>query len=337
MAAAVDHALARWTAKNAPVSVMQIWSRYRSPAEATSIGSNLGLSLGPESEWPFDAVTASGWMACPAAGQKPPAGGCGKPVDEAHIHRVESRPVAKLTRVEFVDVGDLGALEEKLAAGQDVLVTLSVPASFAPKGQPGARYVPHWTKTPTLEAGHAVLLAGYAVLPHGTYFLMHNSWGAGWGDGGFAWLHEASLRAWGREALVLDAEPAPVEGALAATRPARMRGEVTCPPETVPDSIRGVCAPACKDGGPRHDGVCPAAGQCPAGYVNLTGVCVVAAPSSAGKDSASGIAWTCGPSGCAYTVPRALATSCTGGSCMLSCPAPDFHLARAQGALACIE
>jgi hypothetical protein len=260
-------------------------------------------------------------------------------VDEAHLHKVEARPVATLTRVEFVDVADLAALEEKLAAGQDVVVTLAVPETFTPKGQPGARYVPHWTKTAAIDAGHAVVLAGYAALPHGTYFLMHNSWGAGWGDGGFAWLHEASLKAWGREALVLDAEPTAASAALdpSSTRPARARGEVTCPAGTVPDALRAVCAAPCPDGGPRHDGVCPVAGQCPAGYVNLTGACVVAAPSSAGTDASSGASWKCGPSGCAYVVPRALAKSCTGGSCMISCPAPDFHLARAQGKLTCIE
>jgi hypothetical protein len=337
MAAAIDHALARWTAKVPPVSVMQIWSRYRSPLEATSIGSNLGLSLGAESDWPFDAKTANGWMPCPTNGQKPPRDGCGLPVDEAHLQKVEARSTAMLTRVEFVDVADLAALEEKLAAGQDVVLTMAVPDTFAPKGQAGARYVPHWTKPSAIDAGHAVVLAGYAALPHGTYFLMHNSWGAGWGDGGFAWLHEASLKAWGREALVLDAEPTAASAALASTRPARARGEVTCPEGTAPDSIRATCAPPCADGGPRHDGVCPAANQCPAGYVNLTGVCVVAAPTSAGTDDSSGISWKCGPSGCAYVVPRAIAKSCTGSSCMISCPAPDFHLARAQGKLTCIE
>jgi hypothetical protein len=334
MAAGIDHALARWAAKLPAVSVMQIWSRYRSPAESTSIGSNLGLSLGPESEWPFDATTANGWMACPPRdpGQKPPRDGCGKPVDEAHLRQVEAHPIATLTRVEFVSVGDLGALEEKLAAGQDVVVTLAVPDSFAPRGQAGARYVPHWSKPSAKDAGHAVVLAGYAALAHGTYFLMHNSWGAAWGDGGYAWLHEASLKAWGREALVLDAEPASV-----GARPPRARGEGTCPVDTAPDSIRGVCAARCEGGGPRHDGVCPAFGQCPAGYVNLTGACVIAAPTSFGTDASSGTAWRCGPSGCAYTVPRAIDKTCSGGACMISCPAPDFHLARAQGKLTCIE
>jgi Papain family cysteine protease len=335
MAAAIDHALARWTSKLPPVSVMQIWSRYRSPAESTSIGSNLGLSLGAESDWPFDAAAANGWMPCPpaGAGAKNPPGGCGKPVDEAHRRKVESRPVASITRVEFVGVSDLAALEQKLAAGQDVIVTLAVPDSFAPKGSAGARYVPHWTKPSAADSGHAVVLAGYAALPHGTYFLIHNSWGAGWGDGGFAWLHEASLKAWGREALVLDADPAGSD----AVRSARARGETSCPGDMVPDSIRGACTARCPDGGPRHDGACPVAGQCPAGYVNLTGACVVAAPSSASKDPSSGISWRCGPSGCAYAVPRSVAKTCTGATCLVSCPAPDFHLARAQGRLTCIE
>src|SRR5262249_11601171 len=157
------------------------------------------------------------------------------------------------------------------------------------------------------------------------YFLLHNSWGPSWGDGGYAWMHETTLRRWSLEVIAVDAEP--VLRAM-GSRPPRERAQTTCEAGLVPDSIRASCAPPCADHGPRHDGVCPIAGQCPAGFVNLTGSCVLAAPTVAGKDPATGISWTCGPGGCSYVMPRSADPGCTGSVCQASCPAPDFILAK---------
>jgi hypothetical protein len=178
------------------------------------------------------------------------------------------------------------------------------------------------------------LLAGYVHFPRETYFLAHNSWGPRWGDGGYAWLHEATLRTWMREAVAVDAEPLALGP---GGRPARSRGETTCAGGLVIDSVRGACSPACPDGSPRHDGVCPVAGQCPGAYVNLTGACVLAAPAVTGTDPDTGVSWRCGPGGCSYDLPRASDPTCSGNACKASCPAPDFHLARMASSLVCVE
>jgi hypothetical protein len=211
---------------------------------------------------------------------------------------------------------------------------MELPLAFVPKGLPGARYVPHYAKSGGADAGHALVLAGYAHLQHGTYFLAHNSWGAGWGDGGYAWIHEATLQQWTREVVAVDAEPLERND---GSRPRRQRAETTCAGNLVPDSIRGTCSPACPDGSPRHDEVCPVAGQCPAGYVNLIGACALGAPTAAGKDPSTGVAWRCGPGGCSYELPRAVDPACTGASCRASCPAPDFRLAKMGNTLVCVE
>jgi hypothetical protein len=331
-AAALDHAVARWTGKVPHVSVMQIWSRYHTPLESRSIETNLGLGVGAEDAWPFKAPEAVAWVDC-ASFDKPPRGGCGKAVDEARAKQLDARAIAAFTRVEYLPSFDVAIVRERLAAGQDVVVAMDVPDALVPKGRAGARYVPNYTKVAP-DAGHAVVVAGYANLPHGTYFLVHNSWGAAWGDGGYAWMHEATLRSWAHEFLVIDAEPTVRD---ATQRPARARGETTCADPLVPDSLRGTCAPECPDHSPRHDGVCAIAGQCPAGFVNLTGACVLAAPTATGNDPSTHIAWTCGPGGCAYVVPRAVDGACTGAVCRVSCPAPDFRLARAGASLTCVE
>lgn len=41
---------------------------------------------------------------------------------------------------------------------------------------------------------HAVTLEGYRQTPRGRQFLLHNSWGADWGEGGYAWIDESMLR-----------------------------------------------------------------------------------------------------------------------------------------------
>jgi hypothetical protein len=333
-ATALDHALARWGGTNPAVSVMQIWSRYHSPNVATSLTSNVGQPLGPEQAWPFNVTEAVAWVPCDQFA-KPPRAGCSKPVDDARLRNVAGSSVGEFTEVEYLSSPpEITMLQAKLAAGQDVIVTMELPKAFVPKGRAGARYIPNYTKSGGPESGHAFVLAGYARLPHGVYFLMHNSWGPSWGDGGYAWLHEATLSQWTREVVAVDAEP--VER-TPESRPRRQRGETTCAGAMVPDSISGTCTPACADRSPRHDGVCPVGGQCPPSYVNLTGVCVLAAPSASGTDPSTGVSWSCGPGGCSYDLPRKSDPACTGATCRASCPAPDFHLARMQTALVCVE
>ncbi len=335
-AAAVDHALARWGGRAPAVSVMAIWARYHSPHVETSLSSNVGQPMGAEATWPFRTTEAISWIPCDEFAE-PPREGCGKPVDDAHAHAVASGAIGEFTEVEYLGAPpDTLVLCAKLAAGQDVLVAMELPPAFVPKGRPGARYVPHYTKSGGADAGHALVLAGYVHLAHGTYFLAHNSWGTGWGDGGYAWIHEATLQAWAREVVAVDAEPLERD---AASRPRRQRAETTCAPggNLVPDSIRGTCAPSCPDGSPRHDGVCPVAGQCPPGYVNLIGACVLAAPSATGHDPDTGVEWRCGPGGCSYELPRSVDPACTGATCRAACPAPDFRLAQMGAALVCVE
>ena len=55
---------------------------------------------------------------------------------------------------------------------------------------------------------HAVLCAGAGDYLGGRVVLVRNSWGAGWGDGGHAWLDESFLAEHLREVLTLDGEVA---------------------------------------------------------------------------------------------------------------------------------
>jgi hypothetical protein len=331
-ASAIDHAVARWIGKASHVSAMQIWSRYRTPYEAKAVTENLAQGIAAEEDWPFDAKAAVLMMPCDET-KKP--GTCGTVPDPKKVDLTTKRPIAMFTRAQRLAVTDTGTLEQRLASGQDIVVTIDLPETFAPVGKASARYIPHYAEA-AKDSGHALLIAGYASVKGGAYFLLHNSWGAGWGDSGYAWMHEETLKAHLDEALVLDAEPLSFDAAI---RPKRRRGEVTCVADLVPDSITGNCAKACADGSPRHADVCPAPKEtCPAGYVNLTGACVRAAPVAKGVTPDGQITFQCGVGGCAYTVPKALDPACTGSLCKAACPSPEFRLAKdGTGALTCIE
>jgi hypothetical protein len=313
---------------------MQIWARYHSPEVVTSLSANIGQKLGPEQQWPFNPAAAISWVPCREFA-RPPHEGCGQPVDEARAKQVASSVVGEFTEVQYLGTSpDTLVLEEELASGQDVIVTLEPPPAFVPKGQTGSKYVPDYARSAGPGSGHSMVMAGYAHFPHGTYFLLHNSWGTSWGDGGYAWMHETTLRRWSKEAVSVDAEPvvrAP------GSRPVRQRAQTTCAKGLVPDSIQATCTSPCPDHSPRHDGVCPVAGQCPGGFVNLTGACVLAAPTVTGKDPDTDIAWTCGTGGCSYVLPRSTDAGCTGSVCQASCPAPDFILAKMGSEMVCVE
>ena len=332
-ATALDHALARWGGKPASTSVMQIWARYHSPSEESALASNLTHPIGDEHDWPFDEDEASNWVPCAMKG-KAHQKGCGKRVDVARVKQLEQKAIGEFTKVEYFGKPDVTMLEAKIAAGQDLILAIEVPSALVPKGKRGARYIPHYTRTPGGGEGHALVLSGYANYPHGTYFLAHNSWGNTWGDGGYAWIHMATISRWGKQLIAVDAEP--VDRAP-GKRPRRVRGAFTCAAGLVPDSITGTCAPPCPDHSPRHDDVCAVGADCPKDYVNLTGECVLAAPAATGTDKSTSISWTCGAGGCSYKVPKFIDDACSGDVCETSCPAPDFHLAKMSKALVCVE
>jgi hypothetical protein len=341
---ALDHAFARWTGTPASLSVMQVWARYHRKVERAAADSNVGDFLVSEADWPYDAKEANTWMPCHS--DKKPDQICDKSPDPKRLTDLEPKAVAELTQIEVVPLTQLDVLREKIAGGQDVTVAIKLP-SFALAGDPGAKYIVGVPKdkpeTPP-KGAHQILLAGYAMTPNGTYYLVHNSWGTKWGDGGYAWLHEDFLKAYWADKLMVIPDVQPKQ--IAELR-ARAHGHLTekCGEGKVPDSISGMCAGKCSDGSPRHNNACAKeakegkhekGGECPAGMVNLTGECVLAAPKGSGKDDASKVKWECGPGGCVYGIPRDK-LDCKEKECEVSCPAPDFRLATTSKGLVCVE
>ena len=324
-ASAIDHAVTRWAGIPSQVSTMELWGRYHQPSLGDALVACVGQTFAAEDLWPYDSKTAWPWRDCMKGAAKG-EGPCGKPVDRAKLAELEKRPEVIVEQVEWLPK-DFELIRHKIAGGQDPIFAIKLPRHFKPVGKPGSRYIPDYKEE---SGGHALALAGYARGEKGdNYYLIHNSWGKTWGDGGYAWIHEATLEKHMQNGFgIVDARP--IKGARA-----HREGKI-CPPGEAPDSLTGGCEAECKEGGPKHNGVCAEASDCPTGYVNLFGECIAAAPVDSSKDEKTGISWKCGIGGCAWTLPKAVG-KCQKEPCMLSCPAPAFRVAKDEHGLTCVE
>lgn len=100
-------------------------------------------------------------------------------------------------------------LEDLLAAGYPAILVIEVTDAFAEPEPDGSVLVP--SVRTRLGDFHAVLAVGAATDPrHGRRLLIRNSWGPGWGAGGYCWLPLTYLIAFvPQAAVVLDPPQAP--------------------------------------------------------------------------------------------------------------------------------
>lgn len=326
-ASAIDHSVTRWSGVPSHISTMELWGRYHQPSLPDALIATVGQTFAAEDLWPYNAKAAWPWRNCERGREVGKAEGpCGRPVDREKLSELERRPEIIVEQVEWLP-SDFEVIRHKIAGGQDPVFAIKLPRHFKPVGKPGSRYIPDYKDE---AGGHALALAGYAIGDKGdNYYLIHNSWGPGWGDDGYAWMHEATIA---RHMLkgfgIIDARP--IKGAKA-----HREGKV-CPRGHAPDSLTGGCEEECKEGGPKHNGICADPHDCPAGYVNLFGECVAAAPVDRSKDEKTGISWSCGIGGCAWELPKSVG-KCEREPCMLSCPAPAFRVAKDEHGLTCVE
>ena len=348
LAGAIDHSVAREGGFPGAVSAMHLWARYHTPSMELAVAGNQGKPLTSEQEWPYNASWqkyACAWVPCdhPSAGCS--SGLCGYQPEKRTLEAADSHPRYKLLGVTAVHRYGIGqpdpqALLDVLAKGQDLWIAMG----FSYSAFDSDRVLPQWEGLKSVirdfdpdvgsngvPASHAMTVVGYVAKPGGTYFLLRNSWGSEWGDGGYAWIHQDTLVRNLHYAYVVLAEPT---GTPSGTWKPSTPG--TCPSGLLPDSVTAQCVPACSDGSARHNGVCADPADCPDGYVNLRGDCVVAAPRTSGVDPSSGIAYQCAPAGCFFRIPAGAYCPLPGG-CSTACAAPKYRLAFANPGFLCTE
>jgi papain like protease len=129
---------------------------------------------------------------CPYLPQDPPAGW--KPPAGLTVFRRGSEPKNATA----------AAVESWIRACVTPVLGLSLPESFYNPTAP-------WVISPTgsVRGLHAVVAVGLGRHQGDRVFLIRNSWGADWGDGGYAWLSNAFFARHLKEALLFTDEASP--------------------------------------------------------------------------------------------------------------------------------
>jgi hypothetical protein len=320
---AANHAAAHLLGHPADLSPMHSWARYHKPRMALADNDNVGKGLTDIASLAFDPKLANAWQH-------------GARVEPSLLHRADHESLIDITNITRLDSGNMHELKSALASGQDIWFSMKAAHGMqhTKKNADGESMISHfdWRKSPSSErSGHAIVLAGYEETPKGTFFLIHNSWGTKWGTDGYGWIWEKTLKANIGDAYVLQVRATELAH---AKHPPHEHRFMSCTAGLVPDAVTTQCVPACQDSGPRVNGVCPTADQCPDGEVNLDGKCVLSAP-ALDKTLSNGVKMTCGLSGCTYVVPNGTATCTQTQGCNVSCAAPRFMLGSGAQGLTC--
>jgi hypothetical protein len=128
-----------------------------------------------------------------------------------------------------------------LASGADLWIAMDVAfPAWSTKSMTNA-VIPDWSNN---SGGHAVVVSGYRDTPSGKQFMIHNSWGTSWGDGGYAWISEAMVNKHMYLAYrVKITNPVPKEDLT----------DDDCAPDELVDLGTGICAVMCgADGRPNN-------------------------------------------------------------------------------------
>lgn len=208
-----------------PKPLSRLWLYYEARKREGTLASDAGAEIrsaikalaktgcAPESTWPYRTK---------AFRQKPPAASYQAAGDYQLLRYARLRTVPDVLRA--------------LASGCPVAFGFVVAdAHHAPEVVRGG-VLPKWGKSFEPEGGHAVLAVGYGR-PGGhsgspTHVLFRNSWGRGWGLGGYAWLPLSYLEdsdmaddLWALEAAEVGAKPLPRRDST-VTRVGRRRARV---------------------------------------------------------------------------------------------------------------
>jgi hypothetical protein len=288
----------RKQAKPDVVSPLHVWSQYAMPNMGVAGDSTENQTLATESSWGYDPAKACAMMKIPAddcgeAYGVTSGSGAFDPVLQGEKRQADGAGKFKLTQVEeFSKPTNPEEMAAVLAGGDAIWIALSVdPASWKTSNMRDG-VIPDYSQVG--QTGHAVTFVGYRTTSSGKQFLIHNSWGEKWGQGGYGWISENMVRNYTRNAykVVVDGQSGPNPGG--GTNPPASNG---CPAGQMKDAVSGQCANACPSGSAPAAGVClpavpgfprPGGGQpnnqgggCPQGQVkdSVSGQCGAACPS----------------------------------------------------------
>lgn len=226
-----------------------------------------------ETVWPYDAAKAcriavgNDGLGCDTRYHVQKESAYTDPTLIAERQRADAAPSYRITSIQNVtETGrdgipsDMGKAEAEiiklLAAGEAVYLGVDMATNWtSARGMHGVEVLP---QPQGYYGGHALLAQGYRGTATGTQFLVQNSWGTSWGQGGYAWIPEDILRARLRAAYRFR---------VAVTNEARTGAS---PPAATTAVTPSAPAPPATP-----------AQTCPQGYLPMFGACVPSLPKCA--------------------------------------------------------
>ena len=254
LSSAMDHAI-RKMGRGDVVSALHIWSKYAVSSMGVAGDQSEGERIALEPAWPYDPAKACKLLrqpfdSCAKAYKVTPATGDLDPQLRAERKTADGSGRYTISAIEQLrsKPADLDEMSAVLAGGDAVWASFSVDSdAWTNQAMLAGAVLPEYEQRDA--AGHAVVLAGYRVTPSGKQFLIHNSWGPKWGEGGYAWISGNMVAKHLRAAYK-------VRITDGGGGPSPNPGPNACPAGQAPDSVLGGCAPLCASGSPPAAGVC---------------------------------------------------------------------------------
>jgi Papain family cysteine protease len=253
LSTAMEHAI-RKMGRGDVVSALHIWSKYAVSNMGAAGDQTEGERIALDAAWPYDPAKACKLLRQPfdscakTYGVTPATGD----VDmQLRAERSAANTAGRYTVSAIEQLrskpADLDEMSAVLAGGDAIWISFSVDSDAWTHRNLQNGVIPDYQYTESV--GHAVVLAGYRNAGAGKQFLVHNSWGKGWGEGGYAWISGAMVTKFTRAAYK-------VRVSDGGGGPSPNPGPNACPAGQAPDSVLGGCVPLCASGSPPAAGVC---------------------------------------------------------------------------------
>jgi hypothetical protein len=256
LSTAMDNAIRRQNG-TMTTSTLHIWSHYGNPIVQNAGDSNLKKLIAPWESWPYDERVAceldqSNDHDCgPYTPPVSQGSGTHDATLQAKVKDSDSRGQWSVTEYDRIP-SDPNTLAAILATGADVWTSMDIGTTWLTTV---GENIVDWTALNT-DGGHAFVLAGYRHVGGQRQFLVHNSWGATWGDRGYAYVSEAMIRGFLKTSYKVvvagKGTPAP------APTPTNALTDDDCGEDQLVDSVTGQCAKICANDSRPANGKCPA-------------------------------------------------------------------------------
>lgn len=230
--------------RNLAASPNHIWSGYGLPQMGTAADANLGRTISTQQIWP-----QSHRDACKLG--NPDYEDCGKYLSPSVTPGTWQQDQGLVSRYDASNAGgaykiagfeklqtlppNMDELVSILASGSDLWVAMKIDGYAWSNSKMKAGVIPDWSEP---SGGHAITMSGYRDTPTGRQFLIHNSWGTSWGDGGYAWVSQNMVQKYMHYAYKVKLSDGVKRENLT---------DDDCAPDELVDIQTGICAVMCPD------------------------------------------------------------------------------------------